>query len=220
METQDRDNGNLYFDLETTSIPNIELQATFLLDENILSNLGDLEKYTNKTAYQLGGLWYEAFGINDLSVILEYTRIRPFVYTHRDIKNTYTAWSENLGHRIGPNADEIYTRLMYNANEWIRLSAGYGYCRRGENIYDADGNLIKNVGGDIFLSHKSVPENETAIFLDGIRFGNEVFEAGIRIEPMRDFIFDIILNYSSETNISAGKTENLLYGLLKFTLEY
>ena len=109
---------------------------------------------------------------------------------------------------------------MYNVNDWIRLSAGYSYCRRGENIYDADGNLIKNVGGDIFLSHKNNPENKTAIFLDGIRFGTEIIEAGIRLEPMRDFIFDITLNYSSETNITDGKSEDLLYGLLKFTLEY
>jgi hypothetical protein len=54
MGIQDRDNGNLYFDLQTKFIKNFEMQGTFLLDEDSLSNLGDLKKYTNKTAYQLG----------------------------------------------------------------------------------------------------------------------------------------------------------------------
>ncbi len=105
---QDRDNANLYFDFQSGFIKNLEFQATFLLDENILSNLQDLDKYTNKTAYQLGVFWYQPFSINDLSLILEYTKIRPFVYTHFDSMNVYTAFGKNLGHRIGPNADELY----------------------------------------------------------------------------------------------------------------
>ena len=68
---------------------NLELQGTFLLDENILSNLGDLEKYTNKTAYQVGAYWYEAFSVPDLSFVIEYTRIRPYVYTHNNPKNIF-----------------------------------------------------------------------------------------------------------------------------------
>ena len=116
MSLQDRDNGNLYFDIQTSFIPNLELQGTFFLDENILSNLAELDSFKNKTAYQLGLFWYEAFTINNLSWILEYTRIRPYVYSHANIKNTYTAWGTNLGHRIGPNSDEIFTRLAYNVN--------------------------------------------------------------------------------------------------------
>lgn len=220
MEIQDRDNGSLYFDLQTSFLPNLEIQGTFYLDENILFNLSELDRYTNKTAYQLGAFWYEAFTISDLSLFFEYTRIRPYVYSHINSKNTYTAWGENLGHRIGPNSDEIFTKLAYNVNDWIRLKMEYTHQRSGENIYDAGGNLIKNVGGDIFLSHESNPDNEKAIFLDGIRINKDVFEAGMSIEPMRDFIFDIILNYSTEKNISNGHSKDFLYGLIKFTLEY
>jgi hypothetical protein len=141
MSLQDRDNANLYFDFQSGFIKNLEFQATFLLDENILFNLNELEKYTNKTAYQLGAFWYQPFSINDLSLVLEYTRIRPFVYTHFDSLNVYTAFGKNLGHRIGPNADELFTRLSYNFNDWIRLNLVYAHIRRGENVYDDEGNL-------------------------------------------------------------------------------
>ncbi len=217
---QDRDNGNLYFDLQTSFIPNLEFQATFFLDENILSNLQNLQIYKNKTAYQVGAFWYEAFTLNNLSLIVEYTKIRPFVYSHVDIQNTYTAWDINLGHPIGPNSDEVFSRVAYNLTDWIRLSLDYHFIRRGENIYDNQGNLIKNVGGDLNITHGPNPENENAYFLDGIRFNNNIIQLGLRIEPIRDFVFDIIYNYDQEKNLTEGSEIKQSYGLIKFTLNY
>jgi hypothetical protein len=217
---QDRDNANLYFDLQTSFIPNLELQATFFLDENILSNLQNLDIYKNKTAYQLGAFWYEPFTLNNFSLIFEYTKIRPYVYSHIDPKNTYTAWGTNLGHPIGPNADEIFSRIAYNLTDWIRLSLDYHLIRRGENIYDEMGNLVKNVGGDLNISHGTEPENENAYFLDGERFNNNIFQIDVRVEPIRDFVFDIIYNYNQEKNLTEGSIVKQSYGLLKFTLNY
>ncbi|MEJ2104169.1 MAG: capsule assembly Wzi family protein [Ignavibacteriaceae bacterium] len=217
---QDRDNGNLYFDLQTSFIPNLEIQATFLLDENILSNLQDLQSYKNKTAYQVGLFWYEAFKVNNLSLILEYTKIRPFVYTHFNIENNYTAWGTILGHPIGPNADELFTSLSYNLTDWVRLSCEYHLIRKGENVYDSEGNLIKNVGGDVNLTHGENPQYKEALFLDGIRVNNNVFRFGLRVEPIRDFIFYILYEYNNERNITAGTTLNQSYGEFRFTLNY
>ena len=217
---QDRDNANLYFDLQTSFLSNLEFQATFFLDENILSNLQNLDSYKNKTAYQLGAFWYEAFTLDNLSLILEYTKIRPFVYSHVDVKNTYTAWNTNLGHPIGPNSDEILSRVAYNFTDWIRLSLDYYFIRRGENIYDEQGNLIKNVGGDLNNSHGSNPDNENAYFLDGIRFNNNIFQFGVRIEPIRNYVFEIIYNYHQEKNLTEGDISKQSYGLIKFQLGY
>lgn len=217
---QDRDNANLYLDFQSNFIDNFELQGMLFLDENILSNLQDLDKYTNKTAYQLGLFWYQPLSLNDFSLVVEYTKIRPFVYSHVDSMNTYTAFGKNLGHRIGPNSDEIFSRLSYNFNEWIRMNFKYAFVRSGENIYDGDGNLVKNVGGNIYLNHDSRPENDKAYFLDGIRINNDIFEIGLRIEPVRDFIFDIIYNYNVENNLTTGEKINKSYGYVRFSLEY
>lgn len=220
MDLQDRDNGALWMDFQTNFLKRLQIQATFFLDENILSNLQELDRYTNKTAYQINAFWYEPFSISDLSLILEYTRIRPYVYTHRDLKNTYTAFGVNLGHRIGPNADELMFRANYNLNDRVRLTGEFRFTRKGENIYDENGNLIRNVGGDIFLSHPDIVENKTAKFLDGERINFSHFILGFRIEPVREFYFDFLFNYISSKNSSRSSTENLSYGLIKFTLEY
>jgi len=220
MSIQDRDNANLYFDIQTNFIDNLELQATFLLDENILSNLQDLDNYRNKTAYQLGLFWYEAFTLNDLSLVAEYTKIRPYVYTHKNPKNAYTGWGANLGHPIGPNADELFSRLSYDVNDWIRLSFDYRYIRSGENVYDTSGTLIKNVGGDIDISHGPIPENETALFLDGIRINNNIFSAAVRVEPIRDFIFHFTYQYDYEENLTLGTNNKQSYGVIRFQIGY
>ena len=219
MSLQDRDNGVLYLDFQTSFISNLELQGTFFLDENILFNLGDFDSFTNKTAYQLGAFWYEAFTIRNLSWILEYTRIRPYVYSHVNIKNTYSAWGTNLGHRIGPNSDEIFTKLAYNVNSWISIAMEYRHQRSGENIYDDEGNLIKNVGGDLFVSHES-RQSDKVVFLDGIRINTDIFQVGFRIEPIRDFIFDVIYNYRIDDNLTNGYKKDFSYGLIKFSFEY
>lgn len=220
MSIQDRDNGTLYLDMQTKFIKNLELQGTFFLDEDILGNLSDLEKYTNKTAYQVGAFWYEPLSINDLSLIIEYTKIRPYVYTHYDIKNNYTAYGALLGHRIGPNADELMIRANYNFSERLRFSSEYRYTRKGNNIYDDNGNLIKNVGGDAALSHGFVVVNQQAPFLDGQRVNYNFFSAGLRIEPLRGYIFDVSYNFQNKKNITKNISENLSYALFKFTLEY
>ena len=101
----------------------------------------------------------------------------------------------------------------------IRLALEYRHIRRGENIYDNVGNLIKNVGGDIFLNHGPNPENTTAKFLDGIRIDNDIINVGLRLEPVRDFIFDVVYNYNIENNLTEGMKNYLSYGFIKFTLE-
>jgi Capsule assembly protein Wzi len=220
MSLQDRDNGNIYFDFRSDFLKNFELQATFLLDENILSNLQDLNKFTNKTAYQLGFMWYEAFTLNDLALTIEYTKIRPYVYSHINSKNTYTSFGMPLGHPIGPNADELLARLNYNLNAYTRLSFDYRHIRKGDNVYDASGNLVKNVGGDIFLTYDPNYSSEEAYFLNGIRINYDIIKTGIRIEPFRDFIFELYYHYNLTDNISNKIKEDQSYLQFIFTMEY
>ncbi|MBT8380488.1 MAG: hypothetical protein KJN64_14815, partial [Ignavibacteria bacterium] len=77
-----------------------------------------------------------------------------------------------------------------------------------------------NVGGDIFLPYGPGSESEEAPFLDGVRIDNNIFEAGLRVEPIRDFIFDLVFNYNIENNITESYKRYLSYGFIRFTLEY
>jgi hypothetical protein len=222
---QDRDNATFFMDIQSNFVNNLEFQASVFFDENILTSfgdetIGDFDSFKNKTAYQLGAFWYSPFSINDLSIVTEYTRIRPYVYTHKNSKNTYTAFGQNLGHRIGPNADEIMLGLNYNFNEWIRTELEYRKVRSGENVYDENGELVFNSGGDIFQSIRNDIDDEHVKFLAGERIDNNIFSVLLRIEPIRDLIFDIVYVNNCQENITNGISENISYGYIKMNVEF
>ena len=221
MSLQDRDNGAIYFDLQTHFIKDFQFQGTFFLDENILSHLQELQLFSNKTAYQLGALWYSPLGINDLSFTTEYTRIRPYVYSHSNNTNdSYSSYGVLVGHRIGPNADEIMTRLSYNLNARVRFNLEYRHVRSGKDVYDSEGNLIRNVGGDWTIPYRYYIDATDAPFLDGVRVNNDILIAGMRVEPFREIYFDFVYNLMKESNLTYGTSNTTGYGLIKMTIEY
>ncbi|MCX6175299.1 MAG: hypothetical protein NTZ27_11155 [Ignavibacteriales bacterium] len=219
MSLQDRDNGVLWLDLQTNCFKNLEFQFTFFLDDDPLGNLQDLSNYINKTGYQIGAFWYSPFSIDDLSLVFEYTRIRPYVYSHDNPKDTYTAFGQLLGHHIGPNSDEIFMRIAYNFNEKIRFNFDYQYIRHGQNIYDSQGNLVFNAGGDAFVAHRDIVDPIHIEFLDGERINQNIFTFNVRYEPFRNFIFDFFYRETMNKNISREISTNSNYGYLKLTFE-
>lgn len=219
MSLQDRDNGVVFLDFQSKFLKNLEFQTTFFLDENILSHLQEMDLFSNKTAYQLGIFWYEPFSLNDLSLVLEYTKIRPYVYSHVNYKNSYTAHGELLGHRIGPNADEIYSSVMYNFNEWIRGKFEYQFIRSGENMFDALGNVVLNSGGDPFFAHRIDIDPQHISFLDGERINQNIFTLNLRLEPIREIYFDILFKYIIENNLTEEITNYTSYGFLRMIFE-
>lgn len=219
MSLQDRDNGILWLDFQTHCFRNFELQGTFFLDDDPLGNLQDFSSYINKTGYQFSAFWYSPFSISDLSVMMEYTRIRPFVYSHVNPKDTYTAFGQLLGHQIGPNSDEILTRATYNLNERIRFNIDYQYIRHGDNIYDAQGNLILNAGGDPFVTRRDDIDPNRFVFLDGERINTHIFTFGMKYEPFNKIIFDLVFREMMRKDVTKGTSNNTGYAYLKMMFE-
>lgn len=220
MSIQDRDNAIVFLDFQTNFIKNFELQAAFFLDENILSHLDELQLFSNKTAYQVGVFWYSPFSVNDLSLILEYTRIRPYVYSHFNVKNSYTSHSQNLGHRIGPNADEIHAGLSYNINEKMRLNLEFQHVRSGENIYDGQGNLIFNAGGDFMVGHRELIDEKYIKFLDGELTNQNIFTFNFKVEPVREVWFDIVYKYIAEKNVTNDYSRTTSFAYLRLLFNF
>jgi hypothetical protein len=91
----------------------------------------------------------------------------PYVYSHaRSREGSYTSLDALLGPRIGPNADSWFVRGDYLPLRNLSFSLGVTFERKGENIVDAAGVVIKNVGGDPFQPHRD-SDPETRVFLDG-----------------------------------------------------
>ena len=220
MSLQDRDNGTLFMDIQTHFVKDLELQGTFFLDENILSNLSDFSKQTNKTAYQLGFYWYEPAGLKNLSLIFEYTKIRPYVYTHFDPENIYTGFGVILGHPIGPNADQLFTRLQYNLSERISFNLELQKIRKGENVYNSEGELVRNVGGSVYDSFVGDRDDDQAYFLDGVRVNEYNVRFNFMYEPLLNYTFDLNYVYNISRNLTYGNNTDQSYAYVRFNLGY
>jgi len=217
---QDRDNKNFILDFQTKFLKNVEFQGTLFVDDD-----EQFAIFTGKTSrsqkfvYQLGTMIYEPL-IKNLSLTVEYTKIRPFTYSHYDIRDNYTAYGVNLGHRIGPNADELFTRLTYNISDWGRLNLEYSRVRKGNNIYDANGNLIKNVGGDVLYGYRDDIDDPNAQFLEGIRVNTDAVGINFRWIPIRNYVFDFYYGYSIENHLTEGYKKDFSFGYVKLNINY
>ena len=207
-------------DIQTHFIKDLELQGTFFLDENILSNLSDLEKQTNKTAYQLGFYWYEPVGFENFSLIFEYTKIRPYVYTHFDPKNTYTAFGVIMGHPIGPNADQLFVKMNYNFSSRVSANLELQKIRKGENVYNSEGELVRNVGGSVYDSFVAGTDSDVAYFLDGVRVNDYSVRLNVVYEPLLNYTFDFNYIYNISKNLTYGNNIDRSYAYVRFNLGY
>lgn len=164
---EERDNGLWAFDLQLHAIPNVELHGTFLLDD---LNFPDLftDVWTDRHAFQLGGMSVDPAGLVNTTLMVEYTKIKPYVFAHnRSRESQYTSLNSPLSHRIGPNADAWFFRLDVTPLRNLILSGRVTLERKGENTYDASGQLVRNVGADIFQPHRDV-DPQYVTFLDGV----------------------------------------------------
>jgi hypothetical protein len=165
----ERDNAYWAFDIQLHFIPNVELNASIAFDDiNVPIMFSD--KWNAMHAWQMGLFYADPFGLPNTSLMVEYTRIEPYMYTHaRSRDDNYTSLNRNLGPRIGPNADSWFFRVDYLPLHNLSFSARASLDRKGENVYGSDGQVVKNVGSSELLPHRG-NDPETKIFLDGALF--------------------------------------------------
>jgi hypothetical protein len=198
---QERDNGNLAFDIQVRPVSGLELQGTLFYDD-IHIDLFGTNRWENRMAYQLGCMMVDPLRIPNTNLMIEYTHIEPYTFSHnRSRENTYSSNNVLLGNQIGPNAESWFFRLDNYLTHRINLSTRFEIIRSGENIYDSNGNLIKNVGGD-FLQSFRAGDNIYKEFLGGHRHKRLVGQCYLTYELMNEIFLDFRYEWTWEKNQS------------------
>ncbi len=209
LSTEKDNNSNSMIGLDVEIIPyrNTGVQFSFLIDDFDFRYIDSNEPQSNnnKFAWQLGVFNSQPFLIKDLDISAEYTRLDPFVYSHKSNKSHFTHWNYSLGHSLPPNSDEIACKIDYNFSARLRSNIKFRYQRSGEGItYDGLGNIQKNFGSDIWNSDGIYLKKVK--FLEGNRVNRQIIAMNLIWEPVRQFFVD--LNYSGIFTdfIGSGKT--------------
>jgi hypothetical protein len=66
---------------------------------------------------QLGAKYINALGIKNLDLQLEYNRVRPFTYSHRDSVANYTHYNQPMAHPLGANFSETIGYCIINRRQ-------------------------------------------------------------------------------------------------------
>lgn len=182
----DRDNSLFTLEAVFRPLDGVEAYATFLADDLDVSRLGE-HSFNNKWAVQagLGAALGPALGW------IEYTRIEPFVYTHRFLLDGsfYNAYQHNgfgLGHPLGPNADQVEVGLRAWGPMRTRGVVKARYVRQGENYIDPETGELVNVGGDVTDGRQPPFSDFSKVFLAGERLDGPGLTVGLAWEPIRD----------------------------------
>lgn len=189
----DNDNAAMGMDVDFLLIPNVKLYGELFIDDLTTTKLGS-GFFGNKTAFQAGGLWVDAFRLPNLDVRVEYARTRPYVYTHEKAINTYSHFSTGLGHWIGPNSDDLLLRLQYRFSKSLVVAVRFESFRHGAN------EPGRNVGGDINRPFQG-GDPEFIGTLDGIRERRNDFGFETSYELFRNFYFGLKFNTASSRNM-------------------
>ena len=213
----DRDNSFLNFDIEVFPMNGVKLYSTLLVDDIDFSKLGTTW-WGNELGMQGGAFFAEPFGINNVDVVAEYTRIEPYVYSNRTDGLAYTNNNMNMGDRIGPNSDEWFFQVQFRPSASVRGWLAYSNVRHGENIIE-NGIVTKNVGGNPLQGHRST-DSEEAPFLDGNLVRYQVFQMRWAYEPVNNIILYLTTEFRGSTVYPTNTTSVDSYGSLRLQVEY
>lgn len=182
----------------------INVYSQFILDEFSLGDIKAQDKsWKNKYGYQIGAKYYNALGIKDLYLQVEYNRIRPYVYSHSDPKTNYAHNNQNMGHNWGANFEELIAIGRYNRGR-LYADAKVTYGVRGFDFNSATDNF--NYGGDIFKNY-----NDGRPFDTNVRVGQG--------NTTKLFIADVQAGYLVNPATNLKVFASYLYRSFKPTVE-
>jgi len=143
-----QDNALVGFDFKANVARRFQFYGQLLIDEFKLSELKDNNGWWgNKYGIQLGGKYIDALGVKNLDLQLEYNRVRPFTYSHRDSIANYTHYNQPMAHPLMANFQEIIGIARYQpAPKWM-IQAKAIFYQQGR-----DSSSV-SYGSNIFLPH-------------------------------------------------------------------
>ena len=205
----ERDNVFWAFDLQTHFLENIEFSGTILYDD---INVPDMftDKWSDRYAWQVGMFYADPFLIPNTNIVVEYTRVEPYVFSHgRSRDDNYTSLGAMLGTSVGPNGDAMAVRMDYLPLRNLSFSLRVVLERHGMNIVDSTGKVIRNVGGDVLFPFREGVDPERKEFLSGTKIRNRRLEISALWEIINQCWFEVRYKFDSmEEAVTTQRVEN------------
>ncbi len=169
--------------------PGYVIYGQLALDEFRLSEFFRARGWWKNTYGVQGGVRVSDLLVRDLDLVLEYARIRPYMYSNKTPSLSYLHSRGVLGHSAGPNAVDWTMSAEYRPIDRLTLAVQGAHTRRGLNTSD------QNFGGDPSTSYDT---NRVDSLGDPLIFGVEILQ-GVR---QTELLAEARVSYELWTNAS------------------
>lgn len=197
----DLDNSYLALDASYLISNGISSSCSIMFDDIDFKRLfsGEWNSSKNSLTFQINFMLTSPILPDNMTLETEYTQVRPFMFSHPGIGEslTYTNNGYLLGIDLQPNSILYGIKVNYMFNESLNFSVSYKLQLHGENIYDSQGNLIKNVGSNVF-ENLTQYSSEFVRILDGKIIKKNTLDLNLNYELLYGFY--LYLNYSYHFN--------------------
>ena len=200
------DNALIGGGLSWIAFPGLKIYTQFIIDELDISRIGD-KNWGNKWGF-LGGLHLADLPISNTSLRLEYARLRPYLYAHRDRSTAYLHYNDVLGHPAGPNAQDVTMVLDVQPVHRVRGTFFLSYTQRGRNTE------MGNFGSDPLLSTDTRVRSNDVTLLQGVRQNVVLFEGHVGFEVLPDAFIELALRSESVDDEERGLDRYLIPSVL------
>ncbi len=135
------DNLEMWADISISRLPWTRLYGAWIIDELLIAKITDEDEHHNWWAWQIGVQVADLYGFaSNTDIVLEYTRVNPWVYRHRYPWNTCDTWSMRantpvtpypLGNWLGHNSDVLFGSISWRATRDLELELWGSRSRKG-----------------------------------------------------------------------------------------
>jgi hypothetical protein len=169
---KDTDNSQFFLSADVNPGWGVNMFGSLFIDEIAISVLFDPDKVRNQIGWTVGVQTFDPW-VRNTEVLVEYSRLNPWVYSHKYPAATFQNVGYDMGHWIGQNADLLSLEIVHRPLRSVRASVWYEQLRKGGRT-------------DIVAQYR-VPSMP---FLYGPL--HREISAGIRVsvEPARDLFFE------------------------------
>ncbi len=127
---RDKDNVQWFGNIDLNLIRNVNVYGSLFIDDLSLDKIWTGDEHPNYFGYTLGFQTYDVL-LKNLECNFEYTRINPWVYTHRNPATDFTNNGYVMGSWMGQNADNLYCDITYKPMRSFLFGATAQVYRKG-----------------------------------------------------------------------------------------
>ncbi|MGB2869693.1 MAG: capsule assembly Wzi family protein [Bacteroidota bacterium] len=127
---RDTDNSQIFGNLDLNVIPNLNLYFSLFIDEITTDDILDPTKARNQVAFTFGFQTYDLL-FDNLELLAEYSRMNPWVYSHKYTAANFTNNGYDLGHWVGQNGDDLLLDLSLTPTRPLKFGTFLEVYRKG-----------------------------------------------------------------------------------------